>query len=390
MDVGAVRDRREARALAVGGLVALAVAVGIGRFVYTPILPLMVEDLGMTKSAAGLLASANFAGYLAGALLAATAVVSGSRRRWLLAALAVSALTTGAMAFVSSMPVFLILRFTGGVASAFGLVFASALALDGLAAAGRSELSAVHFAGVGVGIAVSALLSWGIAALDGGWRAIWLAGGAVAAGAVGAVARLIPDRPGPVAAAAVRAKGVERRRLAVFVTAYGLFGFGYIITATFLVAIVRDGDYGRAFEPIVWLVVGLTAAPSVAFWTWIARRVGIARAFALACLAEAVGVAASVVQTSASVLLGAALVGGTFMGLTALGLIGARRLSAGDPRSTLAIMTAAFGLGQIVGPAFAGLVYDATGSFVLPSLTAVAALLIGAFLALTVRERAAS
>jgi predicted MFS family arabinose efflux permease len=375
------------RALAVGGLVALAAAVGIGRFIYTPILPLMVEDLGMTKGPAGLLASANFAGYLAGALLAATPIVAGSRRRWLLAGLTVSALTTGAMAFVSSMPAFLVLRFTGGVASAFGLVFASALVLDGLAAVGRSELSAVHFAGVGVGIALSAVLSSCIAALGGGWRAIWLAGGAVSAVAVGAVAHFISDRTGPAPAPATRAQGVDRRRLAAFVAAYGLFGFGYIITATFLVAIVRDGHLGRAFEPIVWLVVGLTAAPSVTFWTWVARRVGIAHAFALACLAEAAGVAASVFQTAAAALLGAALLGGTFMGLTALGLIGARRLSAGDPRSTLAIMTAAFGSGQIVAPAFAGLVYDATGSFVLPSLTAVAALLVAALLAITGHER---
>jgi len=402
--------------LAVGGLVALAAAIGIGRFVYTPILPLMVEDLGMTRGTAGLLASANFAGYLAGALLAATPVVSGSRRRWLLAGLTVSALTTGAMAFVSSIPVFAVLRFTGGVASAFGLVFASALVLvmgglatgppsppDArsapakpwrsskysdrlLAAAGRSEVSAVHFAGVGVGIAVSAVISSGIAALGGGWRAIWLAGGGVSIVAVGAVARLIPDRSGPAVVTGSRPHRIDRR-LAAFVVAYGLFGFGYIITATFLVAIVRDGAHGRAFEPIVWLVVGLTAAPSVAFWTWIARRVGIARAFALACLAEAVGVAASVLQTATAVLLGSALLGGTFMGLTALGLIGARRLSTGDPRSTLAIMTAAFGLGQIAGPTFAGLVHDATASFVLPSLTAVAALLVSALLALTTHER---
>ena len=106
-------------------------------------------------------------------------------------------------------------------------------------------------------------------------------------------------------------------------------------------------------------------------------------------MTEAIGVAASVVQTTASVLLGAALLGGTFMGLTALGLIGARQLSAGDPRSTLAIMTAAFGLGQIIAPTFAGLVHDTTGTFVLPSLIAVAALVVGALLALTVHERRA-
>ena len=94
-----VTDTPHPLVLAFGGLVALAAAVGIGRFVYTPILPLMVEDLSMAKGAAGLLASANFLGYLAGALLAATPTVSGSRRRWLLLALIVSSLTISAMAF---------------------------------------------------------------------------------------------------------------------------------------------------------------------------------------------------------------------------------------------------------------------------------------------------
>jgi predicted MFS family arabinose efflux permease len=364
--------------LALGGLVALAAAIGVGRFVYTPILPLMVEDLGMTQGTAGLLASANFAGYLMGALLAATRVVQGSRRGWLLAGLTASALTTGAMALPSSTVAFLLLRFAGGVASAFALVFASALVLDALAEAGRPHLAAVHFAGVGVGVAVSAALSAGLTAFGGGWRSIWLTGGVISLAAVVAVAASIPPRSPLRPAPADRARGAHG--LAALVAAYGLFGFGYIITATFIVAIVRDGSHARAFEPIVWLVFGLTAAPSVAFWNWAAGRVGLASAFALACVTEAIGVAASVMHSEAAILLAAALVGGTFMGLTALGLIGARRLTAGDPRSTLAVMTAAFGAGQIVAPAFAGFVHDATASFVLPSLAAVAALLLGAVL----------
>ena len=144
--------------LALGGLLALAAAIGIGRFVYTPILPPMTAALGMPKATAGFIASANFLGYLTGALLAATPFVPGSRRKGLVVALAVSALTTGAMGLASSTAAFLVLRFVGGVASAFALVFASALVLDRLAAAGRSELSAVHFGGVGTGIAISAAL----------------------------------------------------------------------------------------------------------------------------------------------------------------------------------------------------------------------------------------
>ena len=367
--------------LAFGGLVALAAAVGIGRFVYTPILPLMVEDLSMTKGAAGLLASANFLGYLAGALLAATSTVPGSRRSWLLLALIVSSLTTSAMAFASSTEAFLILRFAGGVASAFVLVLSSALVLDRLGAAGRPDLAAVHFAGVGVGMAVSAVLVSSLAAWGGGWRSLWLASGLTSVFAVGIVAGLIADRIEPAMATPSGPHQADPR-LAVLVVAYGLFGFGYIITATFLVAIVRESAQARALEPLVWLVVGLTAAPSVALWTWVGGKIGIARGFALACGIEAVGVAASVLWlTPVGVILAAAFLGGTFMGITALGLIRARHLSSGDPRRTLAVMTAAFGLGQILGPVFAGLVYDATGTFLVPSLTAVGALLVGALLA---------
>jgi predicted MFS family arabinose efflux permease len=368
--------------LALGGLVALAAAVGIGRFVYTSILPLMAEDLGVSKGTAGLLASANFAGYLAGALLAATPTMPGSRRNWLLLSLIVSSLTTGAMAFTSSTAAFLTLRFAGGVASAFVLVLAAALVLDRLSAAGRPDLTAVHFAGVGVGMALSAVLVSSLAAWGGGWRSPWLASGITSVLAVGIVAGLIADRVEPAMATASRQHQADPH-LAALVVAYGLFGFGYIITATCLVAIVRGSAQVCALDPLIWLVVGLTAAPSVARWTWVGAKIGIARGFAFACGIEAVGVAASVLWlTPAGVLLAAALLGGTFMGITALGLIRARHLSSGDPRRTLAVMTAAFGLGQIVGPVFAGIIYDATGTFLVPSLTAVSALLVGALLAM--------
>ena len=228
---------RRPLSLALGGLVALATAVGIGRFVYTPILPLMAEDLAMTKAAAGVLASANFLGYLAGALLAATPRLPGSRRTWLLRALALSACTTGAMACASSYATFLTLRFVGGVASAFVLVLASALVLDRLQAADRSDLAAVHFAGVGAGMALSAVLVSSLTAWGCGWRALWLASGLTALATLGLVARLVPERVDAVPRAGGAGRGT--RGLPALVVAYGLFGFGYIITATFLVAIVR-------------------------------------------------------------------------------------------------------------------------------------------------------
>ena len=123
-------------ALAIGGLLAMAAGIGVGRFVYTPILPPMVEALHLSKSAAGLIASANFVGYLAGALVA-TLRLPGSRRSWLLAALAVNAIGLAAMGMTSALALFLLLRLIAGFASAFALIFASALVLERLALAGR-------------------------------------------------------------------------------------------------------------------------------------------------------------------------------------------------------------------------------------------------------------
>jgi predicted MFS family arabinose efflux permease len=372
--------------LALGGLVALAVAMGVGRFVYTPILPFMLADLGLSEGQAGLIASANFAGYLIGALLAATPKLPGTRRTWLIAALAVSALTTAAIGLGTAVSFFLLLRFLGGVASAFVLVFASTLVLERLRSLGRGELSALHFAGVGVGIACSAVFVSALAALDFGWRWQWLVAGLASALAVLLVARLIPEQAEPPLAPSPDGGS---RGLMSLVVAYGLFGFGYIITATFLVAIVRASDAVRPLEPVIWLVVGLAAVPSVGLWIWVGRRIGVLRAFALACGVEALGVAASVLWiTPAGVLLAAALLGGTFVGITALGLVAGRQQARGDPRRVLAVMTAAFGLGQIIGPALAGALFDATGSFVSASLTAVAALITAALLVLVVRRPA--
>ena len=366
-------------ALAVGGLIAMAVALGIGRFVYTPILPAMAEALHLSKTQAGFIASANLLGYLVGALLVAAPNLPGSRRNWLLSALAVSAITTGAMGLVSTMLPFLALRFAGGAASAFVFVLASALVLDGLAAAHRPHLAPLHFAGVGTGIAVSALTVSALIAAGSDWRSLWYGPGALAFAALAAVAWLIRAEPVAIHRSTPTPLTPSRRGLPSLITAYGLFGFGYVITATFLLAIVRASAETRPVEPLVWLIVGVTAAPSVALWAKVSSRLGTRQTFSIACVIEAVGVAASVLWPSIpGTFLAAALLGGTFMGLTAQGVVAARRFAPADPRPILAHMTVAFGVGQIIGPSLAGALFDLTGGFALPSLLAAAALIAAA------------
>jgi predicted MFS family arabinose efflux permease len=367
--------------VAFGGLIALAAAVGIGRFAYTPILPPMAAALGFGKSTFGLIASANFAGYLAGALAAARTKLPGPRHVWLPAALVLSAATTAGMGLVHSVLAFILLRFLGGAASALALVLSSAVVFGHAAASGRPGVVALHFAGVGVGIALSAALVALLTAAGAPWQAMWLACGGLSLVGTVAVAALIT---GETALGLEATGGDSAGRdpgLWRIVVAYGLFGFGYVITTTFLVAIVRATPAIQTAGPVVWVVVGLAAAPSVMLWAALARRIGTANAFAAAALIEAVGVLASVVAPNV-IGIGAAavLVGGTFMGLTALGLMRGRDLAPRDTSRVMAAMTGAFGLGQIVGPALAGVVSDRLGGFTVPSIAAAGALVAAAWL----------
>lgn len=370
---------------AVGGMIAMAAALGIGRFIYTPILPYMSEAVPLEPSDAGLIAAANFLGYMVGALLAATGWLRGRRRFWLLGALLASGATTAAMALTSAVSMFLLLRFAGGAASAFVMVFGSALVFGRLGNAGRPALAQVHFAGVGLGIALSAVAVTTSAALGYGWQAQWLVGGALSAAAFAAAFILLPPLSGERNEAAAAPSGIGQGALPLIV-AYGLFGFGYVITATFISTMVRATPAIAATEPYVWLAVGLSAIPSVAFWTWVGRRCGNRTSFAMACVAEAAGVAISVlIAHPAATLAAAGLLGGTFMGITALGLVMGRDRAEGDPRRILGLLTAAFGLGQMIGPAFAGYVSEFTGSYKAPSLAAALLLLIAAVLAVALR-----
>jgi predicted MFS family arabinose efflux permease len=376
--------------IAFAGMIGLAVAMGLGRFVFAPILPGMMAGLDMSAFAAGLLASANYLGYLVGAILAAGAWAQGRERDVVLAALFSTALLLGAMGIGSSLTLFIVVRFLAGVASAFALVFFSAIVLARAVASGQQGLGALHFGGIGLGIAVSSVMIGLLVVFGGDWRAGWYWSGLLALAGAIVVALLLGRTAVAPSGRAAEPPLPRSRALTAMIVAYGLFGFGYIVTATFLVAIVRHGDGGRLFEAAVWFVTGLAGIPSVWLWNRIARPVGVVAAYALGCTAEAAGVLASVlVPGPAGPLLGGVLLGGTFIAVTSLGLSLGRQLAGRAPRRALALMTAAFGLGQVVGPVVAGHLADWTGDFTVASVVAAVVLLAAALVALVARGRTA-
>lgn len=358
--------------IAVAGLTALAVAMGIGRFAFTPILPMMQQELAMSVGAGGWLASANYLGYLLGALFAATLRVGTATA--VRAGLVVIGLATLGMGLTESFPAWLSLRALAGVASAWVLIFSSAWALATLGAAGRSVLRGVVFAGVGIGIAGAGvfcvvLMRWGV-----GPVMAWLGLGVVALAGTAAIWRAL--RPGH------DGRARETRRSAgpgyrwdfdsvCLVLCYGAFGFGYIIPATFVPAMARE----LVRDPLVfgwaWPIFGLAAAVSTPVAAAGARVVGNRRLWALSHLVMALGVSAPVLwPTIGGIMVAALLVGGTFMVSTMSGLQEAQIVAGPHATTVMAAMTAAFATGQIGGPLVVSSAVGPHGDFSRPLLAA--------------------
>lgn len=365
--------------------------MGFGRFAFTPILPGMIVGLPLSPADAGLIAAANFAGYLAGAVLAGYGWASGRERAVGLAALLASALLQLAMGLSSSVFLFIAIRFLAGLASAFAMIFISAIVLGHAGARGSEHAQSTHFGGVGLGIAASSLVvlligngvSFGLQ----GWRLEWFSGGVVSLMLFAVAWRFLPAPPAHAGQGASEPPLRWTLPMVLTTLAYGLFGFGYVVTATFVVAIARMSDAGVMVEFLTWFLAGLAAAVSIFAWQPFIRRFGLSAAFVTGLVVEALGVVATVtLPLPAAPIVGGLLLGATFMMITACGLRIGRKLAPESPRRTLAFMTAAFGVGQIVGPLVAGRLADQTGSFTLPTLVAAAVLLAAAMLYLPVRR----
>lgn len=375
-----MREAREepgaALAMAVG-LAGLASAMGVGRFAFTPMLPLMQAAGLLDLTQGAWLAAVNYLGYLVGALACAFVPPPPLQAaRWGL--VAVAALTL-AMGLPVGFAAWLLLRFGAGLASACVLVGVSAWALTTLAALGHASRAGVVFAGVGTGIALAGLVGLGAGLVGLSPGLTWLLLGGASALVAAAVWRALPDR----SEAGARTNGASAAIGAVgwrLVVCYGLFGFGYIVPATFLPAQARVLVPDPALFGWVWPAFGLAAALSTLAASALFRESPPRRLWAVSQGVMAGGLLAAALWPSlAGLLLCAVCVGGTFMVMTMAAMQEARRVAgAGAPR-LIAAMTAAFAAGQLIGPFtikwFGGQGGDALRQ---PQLLAAACLLVSA------------
>jgi hypothetical protein len=327
---------------------ALAAAMGVGRFAFTPMLPLMVRDGGLSMADSPWLAAVNYLGYLAGALTAAR-LPWGSATSARASLLGVVLVTLG-MGATTHLSIWLLLRGLAGLFSGWALVGVSAWAMAELARLRRPHLAAIVYAGVGTGVALAGLFCL-LAAQPGVSAArLWLEMGALTLIAILAPLLVMRERPAALSASPPQ-HGRKAGDMGWLTLCYGLFGFGYILPATYLPALARQMIDDPSVFGLVWPLFGAAAALSTLFagGAWVQSN----RLRAWAACQALMGFGAllpSFWLTPIGLALSALLIGGTFMVVTMLGMQEARLRNPDGAAAALGRLTAAFALGQFAGP----------------------------------------
>jgi len=352
--------------VALTGLTAVALPMGIGRFAFTPLLPMMHVDAGLSIAAGGWLAAANYLGTLLGALLALSIRISAPTA--IRAGLVTIGAATLLMGTAHNTPAWVVLRLLAGLAVGWVLPIASAWALERLSPLRRPMLNATLFAGYGVGIAGAGLVCLGLMSAQASSAQAWVALGALSMLVTVAIWPLLGagDDEGPSASSAKSGPpprpthrwDADTTRLVV---CYGVFGFGYIIPATFLPVMARRAIQDPAVFGLSWPLFGAAASASTFLTAHLARSLGNRRLWSLGHLVMAVGVVLPALRGGiVPIMISALLVGATFTVITMAGFQEGREL--GGVR-TIAAMASAFSVGQTAGPLLVSGLVRADGGF---------------------------
>ena len=363
---GGIALSRNPYTLVIGGVFALFIAMSIGRFAYTPILPFMQHEAGFSTRFAGFLASSNYAGYLVGALIASVVPLKRNRAQYLRFSIFISILLTLLMGLTYSHVSWMLWRFLSGIASAFVFVLASSLILDQLAKQRKLGWVGVMYGGVGLGIFVSGLL---VPLLidkfhyEGAWIGLACLAGLLA---VYVFFTVKDDDSEPIVSPAIEASTPVKnpKWLPWLLISYGLEGLGYIVTGTFIVAIAEQTPAFSGNATSVWVLVGLTAIPSCVIWAYYGNRYGLMLSLMVLLMIQSVGIALPALSDSSiSFYFSAILFGATFMGVTTLATAYARNKNPLGSARVIAIMTTIYALGQMIGPSIAGVLTAETESY---------------------------
>ncbi|MEZ8188143.1 MULTISPECIES: YbfB/YjiJ family MFS transporter [unclassified Shewanella] len=361
------------------GISSLIVTVGVARFSYSLLLPIMQDGAGLTELGGGWLASTNFMGYMSGVLLAASLHNMNYKYNLHRLYLILSVLTSAAMVMTTDMVTWAVLRFIAGVCASGGFIIASGLILKWLVKHHHRAELGIHFSGAGLSIIITSLLVEFMLTISADWQQQWLAL-AVMAAVFAIPAWLWMPHPFIDGQVGGTAKDTPPSKVfkSLMMLAYFCAGYGYAVSSTFIVDIVERVEGLQGQGGLAFLLVGLAATPAALIWDRIARRTGYIKALIIAYILQAIGIILPAINDSLPVvILSALMFGGTFIACVSMVLTMAGKFYPSNPAKFMGTMTLAYGAAQILAPVCTGYLTETFGSYDIGLYVSAAIVMIG-------------
>ena len=347
-------DRNNNIAILIAGIFSIIIGLGVARFAFTGLIPAMLDDYLSIKFV-GILASLNFAGYLAGSIF--SIFVKDINFKVYLYRLGVflAISTTFILAFSSNDTLWLVGRVLGGFAGAMCLIIGTSIVMQKLTIKSKTKAMGIHFSGIGFSILTTDLLARFVLSLDYSWRDAWFVL-TIFALVLSFYSVYILSFDKEVKQNAIKVKfdfSIFTPFVIVLIIAYFTEGVGFVVQATFLPDIINNLEGLDGLGGITWTLVGVAGIPSCIIWMLLAHRFGSSNIIIIALLLQAVGILIPVLSSNVYLnLLSGVLYGGTFIGLVALFMNLGGQLSKGNPVVLMGAMTSSYGIGQVIAPLY--------------------------------------
>lgn len=358
------------------------ITVGIARFAYTPMLPEMTEDINLTETVAGFLAAANYAGYLCGALLISFIHNFKLKIKLYRYGLMAAVVTTFCMAVTTNEWLWYLFRYVSGLSSAAGILLGGGLLMHWLRQNQAKAELGIFFSSLGIGIVLTAITAQ-LIKIEYTWDQQWLIYGLLALLLIIPVLFFFPDfDKSTVGTQHKECKGTQplpsKQFFLTLQSAYFCAGFGYVVTATFLITIVELLPGMKGLGWIVWLLVGVAAAPGCWLWDIYVRKVGLWPSLFQAYILNMMSTALLLIDPSITVVyISAVLYGYSFIGIVSMTLAMVGRLYPENSSRSMSHLTFSYGLAQVIAPAMVGIIAEKSDSFTDGLIITVIVMLVG-------------
>jgi predicted MFS family arabinose efflux permease len=358
-------DKNNNHAILLAGILALTVGVGVARFVFTSLLPPMLDNF-LNISFAGILASLNYVGYLSGSLFSIFIKDIHTKVKYFRAGLILCVISSLLLAVSENNMVWIISRVVAGFGAAMALVVGSAIVMLKLKDTNKTKAMGIHFSGLGFSILITDLLVRAVFYYGGSWQDAWLILSLLGAVFASYSAFILSFDKEPLANVVKHKldKSLFSPLVILLIFAYFTEGVGMVVQATFLPDIVNSLEGLSGYGGYTWLAVGIAGIPSCIIWMHLAYRFGSINIMIAAMSLQIVGILIPTFSSNLYInLLSGILYGGTFIGLVALFMNYGGQLADKNPVFIMGAMTSAYGIGQILAPLYSIVLIEKFNSY---------------------------